>query len=103
MHETTFTLKRKPNEEWNKSFDGTTMRPKSLGPKIKYEQRDSITLPKFLLGSKRKSTQAPVTRPVLATSPTNQNEGATALRSIASPEDGSYITPVATNVGLSFI
>lgn len=98
MHETTFTLKLKPNEGLNKSIDENFRRSKSSAPTIAYEQRDSITLPKFLFGSKRKSVPPPVTRPQLAATAANQSDGASALRSIADLEDGNYISPVACNV-----
>nr|CDS33145.1 expressed conserved protein [Hymenolepis microstoma] len=98
MHETTFTLKRKPNEGLNKSIDENVLRSKSNAPKIAYEQRDSITLPKFLFGSKKKSVLPPVTRPQLAATTANQSDGASALRSIADLEDGNFISPVACNV-----
>ncbi|VDO09233.1 unnamed protein product, partial [Rodentolepis nana] len=98
MHETTFTLKRKPNENWNKSIDESTLRSKSHAPKIAYEQRDSITLPKFLFGGKKKTVPPPVTRPQLAATTSNQSGGASALKSIADLEDGNYISPVAYNV-----
>ncbi|VUZ55955.1 unnamed protein product [Hymenolepis diminuta] len=102
LHETTFTLKRKPNEDWNKSLDESVIRSKSNAPKIVYKQRDSITLPKFLLGSKRKSVPPPVTRPQLATTPTNQSDGASALRSISASEDRNYIAPVTCDVSFRF-
>ncbi|KAM3173448.1 hypothetical protein ACTXT7_012475 [Hymenolepis weldensis] len=98
LHETTFTLKRKSNEDWNKSLDESVIRSKSNASKIVYKQRDSITLPKFLLGSKRKSVPPPVTRPQLAAAPTNQSDGASALRSISVSEDRDYIAPVACDV-----
>ncbi|KAM7533206.1 hypothetical protein Aperf_G00000119771 [Anoplocephala perfoliata] len=100
MHETTFTVKRKHYEDMNKSFDESTNRSKSQGAKIVYEQKDTITLPKFLLGSKKKSAPAPVSRPQLAATPTNESEGANALRSIATPE-GGYISPTVSNAQYS--
>lgn len=97
MHETTFTVKQRHSEYMNKSFDEGSNHPKSYGKKVVFEQRDSITLPKFLLGNKKKSVPAPVSRPQLATTPTNGSGGANALRSIAS-EDGGYISPTVSNV-----
>ncbi|VDM34970.1 unnamed protein product [Hydatigera taeniaeformis] len=101
MHETTFTVKRKSNEGHQRSLDEGSQRPKS-GQKVIYEQRDSITLPKFLLGNKKKSVAPPVSRPQLISSPTNEGNRVSVLKSIATAEDANMvISPTFTNMQCS--
>ena len=95
MHETSFRVKQK-HKNATSFDDGAT--PARTSQTIVFEQRDSITLPKFLQGSKKKSTPAPVSRPLLATSPTNESDRTYALRSIATSEENCSISPVVTNV-----
>lgn len=98
MHETTFTVKRKSTDMQQGSLDEGSQRHKS-GQKVRYEQRDSITLPKFLLGNKKKSVPAPVSRPHLASSPTVEGNRASVLKSIAASEDNNTaISPTITSV-----
>ncbi|KAL5965511.1 hypothetical protein TSMEX_006777, partial [Taenia solium] len=97
MHETTFTVKQKSTDAQHGPLDEGLQRPKS-GQKVRYEQRDSITLPKFLLGNKKKSVPAPVSRPHLATSPTIEGNRASVLKSIAvAEENNAAISPTITS------
>ncbi|VDK21337.1 unnamed protein product [Taenia asiatica] len=101
MHETTFTVKQKSTDAQQGPLDEGLQRPKS-GQKVRYEQRDSITLPKFLLGNKKKSVPAPVSRPHLATSPTIEGNRASVLKSIAvAEENNTAISPTITNMQCS--
>ncbi|EUB56258.1 hypothetical protein EGR_08873 [Echinococcus granulosus] len=101
IHETSFTVKRKLNESQHRSLDEGSQPPKS-GQKVIFEQKDSFTLPKFLLGSKRKSVPAPVLRPHLANSPTTEGNRASVLKPITASEDNSTpLSPTITSMQCS--
>ncbi|VDD75739.1 unnamed protein product [Mesocestoides corti] len=87
MHETTFTVKHKVADPLHQSFDDAAGRPRAC-QKVVFERRETITFPKLTFGSKKKSTHPPpVARPHLASTPSTEGHRASALKSIAAPDD----------------